>query len=267
MERKQFSRPERSRPKTNYLDFQAYLGATKHFGGMDATKDLLKLCQIRPGISVLDIGCGVGATSCFLAKQYGCQVVGIDLRSEMILRAREKAKTAGVEGRVSFRVTDAQNLPFASESFDLIISESVATFIEDKKSLVTEYARVTKQRGFVGLNEEIWVKSPPSSDYKEFMRKQMDVEPEIPLLKDWEAYLQAAGLQDIAIQVYETLDPQRESSQKQCYGARDYALLLSRMLRLYVTNQSFRAHLKESKRRPKGLFGYLGYGIFVGRKI
>jgi arsenite methyltransferase len=266
MEKRQAPEKESSEPNIYYLDLQAYIGATKHMGGLEATKDLIKLCHIRREAYILDVGCGVGATACYLAKQYGCQVVGVDIREMMIERATERAKAAKVDSKVIFRVADAQQLPFDDGMFDTTICESVATFIKDKPGVVRQCARVTKNGGYVGFNEEVWVKTPPTKEYMEFMRNKMDVEPNIPLISDWERYLTEAGLQDIVVCVYDKFDTKREWSQKKRYSFMDYLLIINRTLRLYAKNGAYRKYMKESKQRPKRLFEHLGYGLMAGMK-
>ena len=52
----------------DYFEFIAKLGMTKHYGSMEATRELAELCHIGSGQLVLDVGCGVGATPVHLAK-------------------------------------------------------------------------------------------------------------------------------------------------------------------------------------------------------
>ncbi|MCJ7557155.1 MAG: hypothetical protein MUP90_09630, partial [Gammaproteobacteria bacterium] len=54
----------------SYFELQAYIGTTKHMGGFETTKELIELCHIGKETLVLDVGCGVGATACHLAKEY-----------------------------------------------------------------------------------------------------------------------------------------------------------------------------------------------------
>ena len=78
-----------------YFEFQSLWGFSKHGGGLKATEELIKLCKINRDKYVLDVGCGVGATSCFLWKKHECKVVGIDISEKMVEREgkglREKA--------------------------------------------------------------------------------------------------------------------------------------------------------------------------------
>ena len=81
-------------------------------GGLKATRELIELCHIDKDTYILDVGCGAGATPCYLAKRHGCRVVGVDISEGMIDRSNERARREGVEDRVEFRVADAQNIPF-----------------------------------------------------------------------------------------------------------------------------------------------------------
>ncbi len=249
-----------------YLDLQAAIGATRHMGGLEATKDLIRLCRVGPSDHVLDVGCGPGTTARFLARGVGCRVTGVDIRPAMIARASEAARSARLGSRVEFRVADAQSLPFEDGAFDAVICESVATFVEDKPGVVREFIRVTKEGGRIGFNEEIWVKPPPSDEYMAFMRHNMDVGPDIPTARDWEGFLREAGLQEIVVRVFDHADPGRESSQKRRYSLTDGLRILVRSGWLYLRNPAFREYKKLWKQMPEGLFEYLGYGIFVGRK-
>ena len=136
-----------------FFDFAAEVGLTKHIGGLEATEALLELCHISKGKYVLDVGCGAGVTPVFIAKRYGCKVIGIDISEGMVEKSKERAKRERVTDRVKFRVADAQDLPFDDNIFDAVITESVTAFPEDKQKAVNEYVRVTKPGGYIGLNE------------------------------------------------------------------------------------------------------------------
>jgi SAM-dependent methyltransferase len=253
-----------SKPELSYFELQAYIGTTKHMGGLETTKTLVELCHINQDTYVLDVGCGVGATTCYLAKEYGCRVVGVDLRERMIARSNERARKEGVEDRVEFRVADAQDLPFDDAHFDAVIAESVATFIEDKPRVVGEYARVARPGGCVGMNEEIWLKPPPTRVVK-FAEHTWDIAPDVFTVDGWVELLTSAGLRDIAVRTYE-FDARREATQLKRYRPGDMFKMFYRTLFLYLKNPAFRAYMAERRRIPKHLFEYLGYAVFVGRR-
>ena len=255
---------ETSDPKVTYFELQAFIGTTKHMGGFETTRELIELCHINKDTYVLDVGCGVGATACYLAKRYGCSVVGVDIRESMIARSSERAKKEGIEDRVEFRVADAQNLPFEDALFDVVICESVVTFIKDKQKAVSEYARVAKPGGYVGLNEERWIEIPPAQ-LVERVRHIWDIKPDIPTFEGWMGLLQGAGLSDIVVRTYR-FNVRRESSQIKRYGFQDMWRMFYRTLFLYIKNPAFRKYMAERQRLPKDTFRYLGYAIFVGRR-
>jgi len=194
-----------STPEISYFGLQAYVGTTKHMGGLETTKELVELCHVgRPSTGsgrrdtvVLDVGCGVGATACHLAKTHGCRVVGVDASEAMVARATERARDEGVTDRVEFRVADVCNLPFEAAQFDAVLVESVLTFVADKQQAIRECARVTRSGGYVGLNEQYWIETPPAH-VLERVRHTFDIQPGIPMLEGWTGFLANAGLVDIA---------------------------------------------------------------------
>ena len=254
-----------SEPESYYFELHAHVGATKHGGGLKATRELIELCHIDKDKYVLDIGCGVGATPCYIAKRHGCRVVGVDISAKMIEWSNERAKREGVEDRVEFRVADAQNLPFEDDLFDVVIGESVTTFLKDKQRAVSEYVRVTKPEGYVGLNEESWLKTPPPTELVEYATRTWEINAEIPASEGWLRLLAGSGLRDMVVRTYK-INALRESSQIMRYRFEDLSRMLYRTLSLHMRSPAFRRYMKERLRTPKNLFEYLGYGIYVGRE-
>ena len=87
----------------SFLDMQAALGVTKHAGGYGATKELLALCHIDQAKEVLNVGCGIGVASVYVAKHYCCHIVGIDIAVQMVAWSRQRAREEGVaeSGQIS----------------------------------------------------------------------------------------------------------------------------------------------------------------------
>jgi hypothetical protein len=77
--------------------------------------------------------------------------------------------------------------------------------------------------------------------------------------------LREAGLRDIVTRVYK-VDPRREASQVQRYSAGDMFRMFWRALVLFVRSAEFRAYVRRQRQLPRGVFEYLGYGTFVGRR-
>jgi len=253
----------------HFFDFAAEVGLTKHLGGVGATEELMELCHIGEGKYVLDVGCGAGVTPCFIARRYGCSVVGVDISEGMVERSRERAKREGVADRVEFRVADAQDLPFEDDLFDAVITESATAFPEDKQRAVSEYVRVTKPGGYVGLSESIWLKVPPPPEVVAWASQDVGANVK-PLTSDgWVGLLEGAGLSDIVVRTYaiNTQDEARGILRR--YGCRGMLGVLGRTLSLYARSPAYRRFVKEVREggvTPKNLDEYFGYGIYVGRK-
>lgn len=104
---------------------------------------------------VLDIGCGTGHPSLYIAKDVG-SIVGIDKSIRMIEIANNRLRRSGIDNIV-FKLGDAENLNFPNESFDaVILCGSLATFSDKKKSL-QEIRRVLKKSGKVACIEANWL--------------------------------------------------------------------------------------------------------------
>ena len=255
--------------KQHFFDFAAEVGLTKHLGGVGATEELVELCHICEGKYVLDVGCGTGATPCFLVKRYGCRVVGVDISERMIERSKERAKREGVANRVEFRVADAQDLPFEDDIFDAVITESVTAFPEDKQRAVNEYARVTKPGGYVGLNESTWLKVPPPPELVAWASQDLGAHVKPLTSDDWAGLLEDAGLTEIVVNVYEVRARKEAKDIVRRYGYGGMLRSIFRGLSLYARNPAYRRFVKEVREegiKPDNLEEYFGYGIYVGRK-
>ena len=252
-----------------FFDFAAEVGLTKQLGGIEATKELAKLCHIGPGSYVLDVGCGAGVTPCLLAKSYNCRVVGVDIREAMVARSRERAQREGVADGVEFRVADAQDLPFEDGLFDAVTSESVTAFPEDKQRAVNEYVRVIKPGGYVGLNESTWRKTPPPPEVVAWSQQDLGGNVEPLAAAEWVALLEAAGLTEIVHRTYD-VSVQREARRiLRRYGLMGMLRIYWRTLGLYRRNPAYRGFVKQIRQGglvPKNITEYFGYGIYVGRK-
>lgn len=247
-----------------YFEILAELGLTKHYGSLDATRQLLELCQVTRDQRVLEIGCGVGATSVYLAKSLGTRVIGSDLIEKMLPQAAARARRFQVEGLVDFIAADARQLPFPSDHFDGVILESVNVFFEDKVSALREYLRVIRPGGFIGLTEMTWLR-PPAPELEAVFR---DTAYAIALDEDsWKGTLAAAGLAEVAGQAHR-IDVSRESRGRvERYGWGDLLKVVPRTLKLILKDQQTRRLFRDaSGGLTRDVLDVVGYGVYAGRK-
>lgn len=110
---------------------------------------ILDRARIAPGEAVLDVGCGTGSLALEARRRVGIggSVHGIDASPEMIERATQKARDAGLAA--DFRQAAAQTLPFADACFDLVLSTLMLHHLPraDREQCVREIRRVLKPGG------------------------------------------------------------------------------------------------------------------------
>ncbi|RLG75757.1 MAG: hypothetical protein DRO23_03040 [Thermoprotei archaeon] len=254
--------------KLSYFNLQAYWGGTKHLGGLKATRELIELCGIGEGMWVLEVSCGVGATTCYLAKKCKCKVVSIDVLKKMVDWAVRRVKREKVQNKVEFVIADAQNLPFRGNVFDSVICESVNAFIEDKQKAVNEYVRVVKAGGSVGFNESTWIKTPPPIELIEYLTHTTGVKEILPS-DGWKELLKNSGLTNIVVKTHRMKALSLIVNEIRWLGLRDYLRGWYRFLFLIIHSPAFRKYIREMKppkNATKNYFKYLGYGIYVSKK-
>jgi len=122
-----------------------------HIGGRVASIAFLDQLELSGSELVLDVGCGLGGASRFVASHYGTKVSGIDLTGEYIETGRELCAWVGLDGRVALSHGSALDMPFDDGSFDSAYMMHVGMNIEDKAALFTEVARVLKAGASFGV--------------------------------------------------------------------------------------------------------------------
>lgn len=246
-----------------FLDMQGQVGVTKHIGGYQATNELLSLCHIEDARQVLNVGCGIGVGSTYIADKYGCHVVGVDISEKMIEWSRLRARQARVEDKVELRTANVLELPFEAGRFDVVFAESVLIFIEDKARAIGECVRVTKPGGYVGFNEGFWTKQPSP----ELVALAQDaVGPCVPTIETWQALWGASGLQERVVRIHQVDARTEVRSRIEWIGWPWLLRAWGRALRLYVSNPKIRQSIKKQFDVPPQVLQYLGYGLFVGKK-
>ena len=124
-----------------------------HIRGREATVELADRAGITSGLRVLDVGSGLGGSVRYLARERECHAKGLDLTQEYVEVAKSLAKLVGLEGKVDFHQGSALELPFESNSFDVVWTEHAQMNIEDKDRFYSEISRVLKPRGRLAFHD------------------------------------------------------------------------------------------------------------------
>jgi len=246
-----------------YFDMQAKIGHTKHLGGLDATRRLGELCHLSSETTLLNVGSGAGISAAYVAKNFGCRVIGVDILPGMIASAERWAQERGLTERMEFKLGDAQDLPFDDNQFDALICESVNIFVPDKPRAIQEYQRVVKPGGYIGLNEAIWAKEP-SEEVAQVITEATGQQ-FMPAYY-WENLLTDSGLVDMVVE-HHTLSMRAEArNQSGLLGFRSYLQVLGRAIKLMLTDRETRSLEKYMSSNPRQYFEYMGFGLYVARK-
>jgi arsenite methyltransferase len=114
----------------------------------------LAIGPIRPGETVLDIGCGAGMDLLLAAKRVGLRghAIGIDITDAMVERARKSAEVARLP-QVEIRKGDATALPIPDRSSDVVSSNGVLNLVPEKERAFAEIVRVLKPGGRLHLGD------------------------------------------------------------------------------------------------------------------
>ena len=247
----------------DYFDMQAAMGHTKHVGGWTATQELVEMVHLQKDQELLYVGCGAGTAATKIVQEYQCRLVGVDLLEPMVESARQWAQRRGVSERMEFRVADAQDLPFDDNRFDVLICESVNTFVPDLDKAGREYARVVKPGGYVGLNEAVWADAPPEAGSEALTALTGQT---LRTSAEWMAMLDRAGLVNL-VQCEYAVDLKSESrSQFGFLSFGDYMGILGRFLSNFLLDPYTRKLMRLALSEPKAIFNHMAYGLYAGQK-
>ncbi len=126
-------------------------------GGPDEIRMIVEGMPLA-GKAVLDLGCGTGGITRFLAETYRpARIVGIDVDAGLIARATDRAAEAGLGDSLSFQTVTPGPLPFADGTFDVVFSKDAMIHIADKEALFAEIFRVLRSGGSIAASD--WMSS------------------------------------------------------------------------------------------------------------
>ena len=168
-----------------------------------------------PPQNILDVGCGIGGSTLYLAQKFNATAQGVTLSPEQAKRAQERATEVNLGERVQFQVANALNLPFSDESFDLIWSLESGEHFPDKAKFLQEAYRVLKPGGMLLM--ATWCHRPTDSlageltaDEKQHLAEIYRVYclPYVISLPEYRSIAQEVGFQNIIVDDWsQAVDP------------------------------------------------------------
>ncbi len=132
---------------------------------IDLIEELLRWSEYHPTADlapkIIDIGCGIGGSSLYLAEKLQASVVGITLSPVQARRAQERAVAAGLKDQTTFQVANALEIPYPDNTFDLVWTLESGEHMPDKTKFLQECYRVLKPGGRLIL--ATWCHRPTES--------------------------------------------------------------------------------------------------------
>ena len=180
-------------------NFLARLGKTRlRPGGRKATEWLIANGDFNANKKVLEVACNMGTTAIGLAKQFGCHIEGVDLDENALEKAQQNIAASGLQDKIHVQRANAMKLPFADESFDIVINEAMLTMLPlpAKIKAVTEYFRVLKPGGFL-LTHDVMLNTCDAEDVIAQLREAINITV-TPLTRDgWKEVFTSVGFRNV----------------------------------------------------------------------
>lgn len=162
-----------------------------HFGGLQATDVLAVKAGICNDHHVLDVCSGMGGPARYIAHSIGCRVTGIDFTESRYLSAVKLTEMVGLDGLVKFVHANALEMPFESNSFDVVIGQEAWCHVPDKPRLIAECARVVKPGGVIAFTDILRTDKLSNADMRR-LRSEMTF-PDLETISGYGKLLQVNG--------------------------------------------------------------------------
>jgi ubiquinone/menaquinone biosynthesis C-methylase UbiE len=228
---------------------------------------LADIAAVQPGERVLDAGCGVGGSSCWLAQHREATVVGITLVPDQVARARAIAERRGVSDRATFEVADFSRIPYPDASFDVVWAQESLCHGPDKQAVYREFHRVLRPGGRLVIAEYMRTTRDLSAWNQRIVRGWLDgwKMPDLCTFSEHDTMATSAGFSDTGVRnATEFVQPSLRRLFFRSAVLYPIAIVL-RLLRIRSATQhgNVRASVLQYLALRRGVWGY---GILSARR-
>jgi ubiquinone/menaquinone biosynthesis C-methylase UbiE len=237
------------------------LGDSLHPGGQQLTTLLGDKLGLTSQSRVLDVASGKGESAILLAREFGCQVVGVDFGSQNVLEANARAKAAQIGHLVSFVEGDAERLDFPDADFDAVVCECAFCTFPDKQAAASEFARVTRSGGRLGMSD--LTRSEPLPENLKGLLAWIACIADARPVEEYASYLETAGFDVTTIEPHNyALAEMVREIQGRLLGME----LMIKLRKLELPGADFEQAKHLASAAADGIRrGLLGYALIAGR--
>jgi tocopherol O-methyltransferase len=233
---------------------------SKEEAQLQLTQHLAKLANVKPGSDILDVGCGFGASSLYLAGHYGATVTGITISPVQVEMATQAAAAKGLHAK--FLLMDAEAMTFQKQ-FDILWSMESISHMQDLPAFFSSAAKLLKPAGSLAITDWFKKKNLTLAEHRKFIdpiEKGMFVE--LQTMEHYEQLLISNGLQII----------HREILNRNCEKTWDLGLEIIKNKDFWALaaklGTHFVSYLKAFQAMRAGFAsGNFVYGLLVASKI
>jgi ubiquinone/menaquinone biosynthesis C-methylase UbiE len=145
--------------------WEMLMGEQIHVGGDKETLALAEKAHIQTHHHILDICSALGGPARQLVKKFGCTVTGLDATQHMIDEAIHRTQQAGLSKNITYKYGNALDIPFKTQTFDIVWGQDAWCYVTDKNRLIAEAYRVLKPQGTIAFTDWIQVKTMPDQQW------------------------------------------------------------------------------------------------------
>jgi tocopherol O-methyltransferase len=233
---------------------------SKEKAQLQLIEHLAQLANVKPGSDILDIGCGFGGSSLYLAKHYNATVTGITISSVQVEMATKAAESAQLDAK--FLLMDAEAMNFQKQ-FDLLWSVESISHYQDLRGFFASAAKLLKPSGSFAITDWFKKENLTPAETRKFIdpiEKGMFVE--LQVMDDYEQFFLSNGLQIM----------HREVLNKNCAKTWDLCLDIIKDKSFWTLAAKYGPHfvsyLKGFQAMRAGFAsGNFVYGLFVASAI
>ncbi|UCH90322.1 MAG: methyltransferase domain-containing protein [Thermoplasmata archaeon] len=147
--------------------WEMLMGEQIHVGGAAETDILATKIGLNSEKSLLDVCSALGGPARYLARNYGCKITGLDGTQKMIDEANRRTEEAGLTEKISYKLGDAQEMPFSEGAFDIVWGQDAWCYVEYKDRLIKEAHRVLKPGGIIAFTDWLQVGNMTEKEWVE----------------------------------------------------------------------------------------------------